>query len=191
MRRPPTLDAADIRLLLERALADSERGLGGLHLQIEPASLDVLAAAADGDARRALNLLESASDLAVADGGGARVEQVPAAVSSNMEIGLLGLSFFNHFSVHVDAAAGVLTLVPNDLAETGQILSGRSEAQWRAEYGNLRTRLARVDDEAQRTNPNQSSKLGDLDLARRDLLRQLEILEAEADQARVPLTWRE
>jgi hypothetical protein len=85
----------------------------------------------------------------------------------------------------------VLTLVPNDLAETGQILAGRSEAQWRAEYGNLRTRLARVDDESQRTNPNQSSKLGDLDLARRDLLRQLEILEAEADQARVPLTWRE
>jgi putative ATPase len=68
------LDAADIRLLLERALADSERGLGGLHLQIEPASLDVQAAAADGDARRALNLLESASDLAVADGGGARVD---------------------------------------------------------------------------------------------------------------------
>jgi clan AA aspartic protease (TIGR02281 family) len=134
---------------------------------------------------------ESTLTLRSLEVGGARVDDVPAAVSSTMEIGLLGLSFFNHFSVHVDAANGVLTLVPNDLVATGQILAGRSEAQWRAEYGNLRARLARVDDEARRTNPNQSSKLGDLDDARRELLRQLEILEAEADQARVPLPWRE
>ena len=64
-----------------------------------------------------------------------------------MEIGLLGLSFFNHFTYNVDAAAGVLTLVPNDLAESGAIRGGRSEAQWRAEYQDLRARIETVDQE--------------------------------------------
>jgi clan AA aspartic protease (TIGR02281 family) len=134
---------------------------------------------------------EAALTLRSLEVGGARVEDVPAAISSTMDIGLLGLSFFNHFSVHVDAAQGVLTLTPNDLAETGHIRAGRSEAQWRAEYANLRQRLARLDDEARRTNPNQSSKLDHLEVSRQDLIRQLELLEAEADQARVPLGWRE
>lgn len=50
--------------LLEQALADKERGLGKLGLQVEPGLLAELAYAADGDARRALNLLEIAADLA-------------------------------------------------------------------------------------------------------------------------------
>ena len=46
------------------ALADSERGLGASRIQAAPGTLDLLADAADGDARRALNLLEVAADLA-------------------------------------------------------------------------------------------------------------------------------
>ena len=68
------LAQADLRVLLERALADADRGLAGLRLRIDDASLEVLAAAADGDARRALNLLESASDLAQPEAGGARID---------------------------------------------------------------------------------------------------------------------
>ncbi|MGN2251773.1 replication-associated recombination protein A [Frateuria sp. GZRe12] len=49
---------------LERALADEERGLGRLHLQIEAESLRLIAQAADGDVRRALTLLEIAAELA-------------------------------------------------------------------------------------------------------------------------------
>ncbi|MGN2250359.1 replication-associated recombination protein A [Frateuria edaphi] len=49
---------------LERALADEERGLGRLHLQIEAESLKLIAQAADGDVRRALTLLEIAAELA-------------------------------------------------------------------------------------------------------------------------------
>jgi aspartyl protease family protein len=134
---------------------------------------------------------EAALMLRSVELGGARVENVPAAISSTMDVGLLGLSFFNHFSVHVDSARGVLMLRPNGLAESGQILAGRSEAQWRAEYGNLRTRIARVDAEERRTNPNQTSKLEALDESRQELLRQLDLLDAEADQARVPIAWRE
>jgi putative ATPase len=53
-----------LRALIERALADRERGLGALGLAIADEQKDALALAADGDARRALNLLEVASDLA-------------------------------------------------------------------------------------------------------------------------------
>ena len=49
---------------LERALADSERGLGDLSLQVDAESLRLIAQAADGDVRRALTLLEIAAELA-------------------------------------------------------------------------------------------------------------------------------
>ncbi len=47
----------------------SSDGLGANPVQPVPAALDLLADAADGDARRALNLLEVAADLATASGG--------------------------------------------------------------------------------------------------------------------------
>ena len=62
------LNAADLRGLLERALADRERGLGDTGLAIEPEALDLLAQAGDGDARRALGMLELAAGLAAAAG---------------------------------------------------------------------------------------------------------------------------
>ncbi len=54
------LSDAEVRLLLERALADAERGLGGLRAQVSPEALEHLAAVANGDARVALNALELA-----------------------------------------------------------------------------------------------------------------------------------
>ncbi len=58
------LTAEEIERIIDQALADRERGLGGLALSISDAARRLLAEAADGDARRALNLLEIASDLA-------------------------------------------------------------------------------------------------------------------------------
>ena len=58
------LDAGDLAKLLDRALTDPERGLGTLNLQIDAGARELLLAAADGDARRMLNLLETAADLA-------------------------------------------------------------------------------------------------------------------------------
>ena len=55
------LAAAQIRVLLERALGDAERGLGALPIRAEDAALDHLATVCDGDARRALNALEVAA----------------------------------------------------------------------------------------------------------------------------------
>jgi putative ATPase len=54
----------DIAAALKRALVDTERGLGDLHLQVADTSLDSIAQAADGDVRRALTLLEIAAELA-------------------------------------------------------------------------------------------------------------------------------
>ena len=58
------LGAADIRRIVDAALADTEKGLGDRHLKMSDALRDQLAAAADGDGRRALSLLEIAADLA-------------------------------------------------------------------------------------------------------------------------------
>jgi putative ATPase len=59
------LDDAALRTIIERALADAERGLGGKGLTIEPSALARLVDLANGDARFALNTLELASVGAV------------------------------------------------------------------------------------------------------------------------------
>ena len=58
-----TLDEQALHEILQRALEDTERGLAGSY-SIDAESLQLLAMAADGDARRGLNLLELAADLA-------------------------------------------------------------------------------------------------------------------------------
>ena len=64
------LSVEDLAGLMRSALTDAGRGLGSLHIEAEAAALDLMARAADGDARRALNMLELAAGLAEADGSG-------------------------------------------------------------------------------------------------------------------------
>jgi putative ATPase len=64
------LTAQDIESLLRTALSDVERGLGSGGITAEPAALELIAAAADGDGRRALNMLELAAGLAEAGASG-------------------------------------------------------------------------------------------------------------------------
>ncbi len=59
-----SLDANDIDTILQRALNDSERGLGERDIVLAEPLRQRIAEAADGDARRGLNLLEIAADLA-------------------------------------------------------------------------------------------------------------------------------
>jgi putative ATPase len=51
----------DLLALLRRALADDERGLAPLELAVDEEALAAIATEADGDARRALNVLEAAA----------------------------------------------------------------------------------------------------------------------------------
>ncbi|MTI12651.1 replication-associated recombination protein A [Sansalvadorimonas verongulae] len=53
-----------LRNVLDHGLDDVERGLGSQNLQVSDEIRDIIVQAADGDARRVLNLLEVASDLA-------------------------------------------------------------------------------------------------------------------------------
>ncbi|MHB9796356.1 replication-associated recombination protein A [Pseudomonas sp. MT3] len=62
-----SLDEAALRRLVERALTE-EKGLGKRNLSLPDDSFAILMAAADGDGRRLLNLLENASDLAEDNG---------------------------------------------------------------------------------------------------------------------------
>ena len=56
------LAASALESILRRALEDPERGLGARQLTLEEAALDLLVRLSEGDARRALTLLESAAD---------------------------------------------------------------------------------------------------------------------------------
>ncbi|MFW6081369.1 MAG: replication-associated recombination protein A [Desulfosalsimonas sp.] len=78
----------EIRTLLQRALADSKRGLGGTGLMISRDAADHIVSVSDGDARAALNALEiTAMDLAGGDTGEKpaeiRLEHVEKALQRN------------------------------------------------------------------------------------------------------------
>jgi putative ATPase len=62
------LEPSDLLALMQRALADMERGLGTLHVKVDGDALERIATASYGDARRALTVLEVAAELAGQDG---------------------------------------------------------------------------------------------------------------------------
>lgn len=61
------LTDAQVVTLLQRALSDSERGLGAQHLTSAEGALELLAGYASGDARNGLNALEVAAKLAASE----------------------------------------------------------------------------------------------------------------------------
>jgi putative ATPase len=69
------LGTEDLLRVLRQALADVPRGLGSWRVEADPDALSFLAAAADGDARTALNVLElAATTAAPGEDGGRRVD---------------------------------------------------------------------------------------------------------------------
>lgn len=70
-----SLQTEHVRQVLELALSDAERGLGADTVRVEQSCLDALAKAADGDARKALNLLEIANDLAEDNANGKVIDE--------------------------------------------------------------------------------------------------------------------
>lgn len=69
------LQPADVERVLRRALADVERGLGALKIGVDDDVLHWMAEQADGDARRALTVLEAAAS---AIGAGGRLDRAAA-----------------------------------------------------------------------------------------------------------------
>jgi len=91
------VSAPAIVAALERALRDTERGLGARRLQVSADALALIAQAADGDVRRALTLLEIAADVA-ADGriDDATLQQVLADRTRRFDKG--GEQFYDQIS---------------------------------------------------------------------------------------------
>jgi len=63
------LEKQDLRRVIDQAITDQNRGLGKREIEMASELRDLLAEAADGDARRALSLLEIATDLAESENG--------------------------------------------------------------------------------------------------------------------------
>jgi putative ATPase len=71
-----SLASDDLVQIATNALADEKRGLGAKKLNADGEALELLAAAADGDARRLLNLLETAVGLIEAAGTDTLTEEI-------------------------------------------------------------------------------------------------------------------
>jgi putative ATPase len=71
--RLEALTPDQLRTLLQRALADSDRGLGGVDVRLDPAAEERLIALSGGDARVALNGLELAVRAAAGGNGAAHI----------------------------------------------------------------------------------------------------------------------
>lgn len=69
------LERDDLVAVLENALRDERSPLSGIDIAIEAAMLQQIAVSADGDARRALNLLEIATDLGRQQDGSVRIDE--------------------------------------------------------------------------------------------------------------------
>jgi putative ATPase len=104
-----TLSVEELTALLETALRDEERGLGGEHLVADTQALGLMARAADGDARRALNMLELAAGVIEATGA---ARELTAAIAQEVASGGLrrfdkgGDQFYDQISALHKAVRG-------------------------------------------------------------------------------------
>ncbi len=103
------LGEEDLLRLLRTALTDAQRGLGALALEADPQALELMARAADGDGRRALNMLELAAALTEAAGPGAhltleRATEVASGTRRRFDKG--GEQFYDQISALHKAVRG-------------------------------------------------------------------------------------
>ena len=78
------LSEDDLRVVIDRALTDSQRGLGDMPLDVAGDVRDLIAREARGDARRALTTLEAAAAVGVPDAAG-RVAVTTAVIEEAVQ----------------------------------------------------------------------------------------------------------
>ncbi len=100
------LDSDAVATLLARALADRERGLGHLELTVAPDALAMLAEQVDGDARRALTVLENAARTAGLHGTITREQMVEALARRVAAYDKRGEEHFNLLSAYHKSLRG-------------------------------------------------------------------------------------
>lgn len=118
--------------------------------------------------------------------GPARVDGLMTAVSTSMDIGLLGGAFFNNFVYQVDAAAGVITLVPN-----AGVRGGKGREEWLARFEEIRQPLAKLEAYLAKGGFLDEGRVRQLEDHREKLRASLRELENEANDMGVPRGWRQ
>jgi len=118
--------------------------------------------------------------------GPARVDHLMAGISSSMDVGLLGGAFFNNFVYQVDAADGVITLVPNE-----GVRGGAGRDAWRARFDSIRAPLAELEAYLEKGGFTDAARVRELEAHREELRGRLQELEDEANQQGVPRGWRQ
>ena len=93
------LTAEEVRLILSRALGDTERGLGTTHTRVDDEALEAIAVYANGDARAALNLLELSVASAPTVDGSRRVDVARVEEAAQRRALLYDKSGEEHYNI--------------------------------------------------------------------------------------------
>ena len=105
-----SLEAADLRQVVQQAIADPERGYGQQTIHLEPAALDHLISVANGDARALLNALELAVVTTPPDADGGRTLTLAVAEESIQQRAVLydkeGDAHFDIISAFIKSVRG-------------------------------------------------------------------------------------
>ena len=101
------LSPAAIEQVIRAALADRERGLGGLGLEIDADAITWLAVQADGDARRALSTLEAGGQAVGRSGGRLTLDLIAEAFAKRIpHYDQAGEEHFNMLSAYHKSLRG-------------------------------------------------------------------------------------
>ncbi len=105
-----SLSDDSIKNILNRAVTDKDRGLGSTEAAIDPGVIDFLSEGAEGDARSALNAMETAYMIADAGKGGGRHITMDVAVEAMQRKALLydkaGEEHYNVISAFIKSMRG-------------------------------------------------------------------------------------
>ena len=118
--------------------------------------------------------------------GEARLEGVRGSLSDSMTVGLLGGTFFNHFTLQIDPGAAVITLLPN-----AQVRGGANQAEWRERFQALRREIEAIDAHTSGGRLLDDERVEALARKRAARVADLEALEQAANAVGVPQAWRE
>jgi putative ATPase len=114
------LEQEEVMALLERALKDSERGLGKMGLEVDEEAMEAIASYSSGDARNALNALEVAAKLAEGRGEKAITKAI-AAEALQQRV----LLYDNKGEQHYDLISALHKSVRNSDADAALYWLGR------------------------------------------------------------------
>ncbi|MFQ5464464.1 MAG: replication-associated recombination protein A [Thermodesulfobacteriota bacterium] len=104
------LTTGDLKTIMDRALADGERGLAGMKVSLDPGVAEFIAEGSHGDARSALNGLETAANLAEPAPDGTRRITMETAAEAMQTRALLydkgGEEHYNVISAFIKSMRG-------------------------------------------------------------------------------------